>query len=437
MARALVPLCLLLIASCADDTRPDPWRRVALSIPVRDDGGTTDLVGLACRPSGDARATVVVINHGSPSNRMRPFKALFPCDDEASAWFLRRGFVVVEALRRGYGATGGDWAESYGACDEADYLDAGLAGARDVDATVRTALALPFARPDGAVVIGQSAGGWATLAYSSLPHPGVAALILMAPGRGGHAGGRGGRELPAGPPGGGGGHVRHDVAGRAAVGVDGERQLFRPRPGGVDAARLRGRGRRRDGAPSRALRRGRPPAVLRGGRFGDLGSGRRVVSRVAGRRRAARLIALAVPARDAPVRASAFPGGSRARPASARFARWSRARIGCRRRRGWPKACSSPASRRPASVGLAPVGWPMLRARADQPDRGRASVAPRCATASLGLVLALDGGVLVATRVPAAHARGPRDRPSRRASAAPGRKRRRARRRRARSRRSR
>ncbi len=189
MARALVPLCLLLIASCADDTRPDPWRRVALSIPVRDDGGTTDLVGLACRPSGDARATVVVINHGSPSNRMRPFKALFPCDDEASAWFLRRGFVVVEALRRGYGATGGDWAESYGACDEADYLDAGLAGARDVDATVRTALALPFARPDGAVVIGQSAGGWATLAYSSLPHPGVAALILMAPGRGGHAGG--------------------------------------------------------------------------------------------------------------------------------------------------------------------------------------------------------------------------------------------------------
>ena len=36
------------------------------------------------------------------------------------------------------------------------------------------------------VVIGQSAGGWGTIAYDSLAHPKVAAFIVMAGGRGGH-----------------------------------------------------------------------------------------------------------------------------------------------------------------------------------------------------------------------------------------------------------
>jgi pimeloyl-ACP methyl ester carboxylesterase len=164
---------------------PPPWRSVDLRIPVTDeDGSTTDLEGRACRPATDAPATVVVINHGSPPGRDRPFMHLFPCDDEASAWFLTRGYVVVEALRRGYGATGGEWAESYGPCDDADYIDAGREGARDIAAIVRAAEAFSFARPTGAIVVGQSAGGWGSLAFASQPHPDVAAIILMEPGRG-------------------------------------------------------------------------------------------------------------------------------------------------------------------------------------------------------------------------------------------------------------
>lgn len=175
----------LLLCSCAGpntDGRSQP-----LSVPVRnDDGTTTMLVGQVCRPAGDAPATLVVINHGSPSSAERPNETLAACDDEAPSWFTRRGFVVVEALRRGYGATGGDWAERYGTCRDPDFFDAGLQSARDIAAIVRTATALPFVKPDGAVVVGQSAGGWGTLAYSSLPHPTVAALIAVAPGRGGH-----------------------------------------------------------------------------------------------------------------------------------------------------------------------------------------------------------------------------------------------------------
>ena len=45
---------------------------------------------------------------------------------------------------------------------------------------------LPGGRPDGVILIGQSAGGWGVVAYDSQPHPKVAALISMAGGRGGH-----------------------------------------------------------------------------------------------------------------------------------------------------------------------------------------------------------------------------------------------------------
>lgn len=59
-------------------------------------------------------------------------------------------------------------------------------GARDLDASLSYATALPYARSDRAVVVGQSAGGWATDGYDGLPHPHAAWLVSMAGGRGGH-----------------------------------------------------------------------------------------------------------------------------------------------------------------------------------------------------------------------------------------------------------
>ncbi len=193
--RVLVPrrpgLALALLAAlCACSTPPpdDAARDQLRQIPMRnDDGSTVMLAARVCRPAGDAPARVVVVNHGSPANSAaRPRMELEECDGEASRWFLRRGYIVVYALRRGYGDTGGGWAETYGSCRHPDYVDAGLETARDIAAIVDYATALPFARPDGAIVVGQSAGGWGTIAYASLPHPRVAALIVFAGGRGGH-----------------------------------------------------------------------------------------------------------------------------------------------------------------------------------------------------------------------------------------------------------
>ncbi len=152
-----------------------------------DDGSRVTLSTRVCRPPGDAPARVVVINHGSPARAdARPRMQLEDCDSEASQWFPRRRDIVVYALRRGYGETGGNWAETYGSCRDPDYVHAGLETARDIGAIVDYAIALPFARPDGAIVVGQSAGGWGTIAYASLPHPKVAALVVFAGARCGH-----------------------------------------------------------------------------------------------------------------------------------------------------------------------------------------------------------------------------------------------------------
>jgi dienelactone hydrolase len=152
-------------------------------------GGIRLLQARLCRPEGDAPARVVVIAHGTPPGAdNRSTMALRSCSSEAVRWFLDRGFLVIASLRRGYGATGGDWAEGSGSCNNPDFVHSGSETARDIAATVDYAASLPYAHPRNAVIVGQSAGGWGTIAYDTTPHPRVTALINMAGGRGGHHG---------------------------------------------------------------------------------------------------------------------------------------------------------------------------------------------------------------------------------------------------------
>ena len=190
--KAVLFAALLGQSACAAGAGGEAAREQLYSIPVTDAAGQTlQLQARICRPAGDvpgrSPGRLVVINHGSPPDAAaRPRMQLGTCDQEAAQWFLSRGYVVAFALRRGYGATGGAWAEGYGNCAEADYVRAGLETARDIDAVVGYATALPFVQRDGAVVVGQSAGGWGAIAYDSESHPKVAAFVVMAGGRGGH-----------------------------------------------------------------------------------------------------------------------------------------------------------------------------------------------------------------------------------------------------------
>ena len=197
---------LLLLSSCAAPiarpTGPGPvgtmegrWRQQAHWVPMRDSDGTERLLYTrVCRPAGDAAARVAVLNHGTGLTRI----ILEPqeCDEEAPSWFLRRGYIVAMPLRRGYGATGGpDSAtltvgpQGLRRCDDLQPGIMAMEAARDIAATVDYITALPGARPDGAVVLGESTGGYTAMAFVSQPHPKTAAVINVSGGIGGRIGG--------------------------------------------------------------------------------------------------------------------------------------------------------------------------------------------------------------------------------------------------------
>lgn len=187
-----------MLAGCA--LVPGVVRRpVERLIPPRDafheirfldsSGVGQSILARVCRPDGNGPSPVAVLNHGGPRPGADRDAMKAPgCDTAPARWFLARGYLVVMPLRRGYGATGGEWAQNPGACASPDYIRAGLEGGRDIDAAVKYATALPYARPDGVVVAGEGEGGWAVIGYSARPNPRVVALVNVAGGMGGLAG---------------------------------------------------------------------------------------------------------------------------------------------------------------------------------------------------------------------------------------------------------
>jgi dienelactone hydrolase len=162
------------------DFREQIWR-----IPLPHDGERT-MIASVSRPRGEARHRLAIINHGSPANPQdRP--SMRPGFKVATEWFVKHGYVVVRPMRRGYGETGGNWSENYGSCSQPNYKAAGLETAKDITAAIAYMKAQPFARPDGVVVVGQSAGGWGSLALAGLNPPEVAAIVNFGGGRGGYA----------------------------------------------------------------------------------------------------------------------------------------------------------------------------------------------------------------------------------------------------------
>ncbi len=148
--------------------------------------GGAMMVSTVFRPPGERHAPLVVINHGSPDTASARPTMKRPTFTALSEYFVSRGYVVVLPLRRGYGATGGRWAEDYGRCDTPDFVEAGLQTAADIQAAIDYMRRQAFVSPERALVVGQSAGGWGTLALSSRNPAGVPAMIDFAGGRAGH-----------------------------------------------------------------------------------------------------------------------------------------------------------------------------------------------------------------------------------------------------------
>jgi len=142
---------------------------------------------LLFRPSGDGPFPLALIAHASTQNVLRRAQMPQPEYRALAAWLVARGFAVLVPERPGHGATGGKYLEDQGGCDEADYSRSGYATADSIKAALGYLREQPFARQDGTVIVGHSAGAWGALALAGENPKGVSAIIAFAPGRGGHA----------------------------------------------------------------------------------------------------------------------------------------------------------------------------------------------------------------------------------------------------------
>jgi dienelactone hydrolase len=191
---ALLALLAMVAGARADDRKAGPIGDGSIMaadrlhwVPI---DGTDRLIQMRlCRPDRTGAVPLVVINHGTPvTAEARASVVARACRHTTTRWFLDRGYAVAYPLRRGYGATGGSYAELSGPCDANAYARSARESARDVTAAIAYATALPGVAPRDVIVVGQSAGGWAALGVAAQAPANVAAYVNMAGGRGGRVG---------------------------------------------------------------------------------------------------------------------------------------------------------------------------------------------------------------------------------------------------------
>lgn len=136
---------------------------------------TIELETTFYKPDGDGPFPVVVINHGKAMGDPRFQQRYRPAS--AARYFLQRGYAVVVPMRTGFSKSGG----SYNGV-QCNVESNGKVQAEDVKATLDYVTAQPWADRERLLVVGQSHGGWTTLAFGTMNYPGVKGLVNFAGG---------------------------------------------------------------------------------------------------------------------------------------------------------------------------------------------------------------------------------------------------------------
>lgn len=150
-------------------------------------------------PAGKGPFPLVIMNHGVAMDPKE--RSFFPLVEfrEAAFWFARRGYLVVAPAGPGYGGTGLDLPErgihgvffqKTGKCSNPNFRDAGLIVARLDLWTIRYLATRKDVLADNIIVVGQSAGGWGSIALASQNPSAIKAVIVFAAGRGGRVDGK-------------------------------------------------------------------------------------------------------------------------------------------------------------------------------------------------------------------------------------------------------
>lgn len=149
--------------------------------------GNYTIAARIVRPEGAGRFGAVVLNHGVAGTRAERLKESPDQLLVAAQEFARHGYVVVLPLRRGFGITGGDYAEDPGPCSNPDFRKAESAASEDVMAAYEYTRTLPYVDGARMILAGQSAGAMVSIFTAAMRSPqGLVAVLGFAAGRGGN-----------------------------------------------------------------------------------------------------------------------------------------------------------------------------------------------------------------------------------------------------------
>ncbi len=182
MQRRLALLLFFLFAFAAPAAAQDYFRQ-DLRIPLAE-AGERGLQALLIRPSAPGRYPLAVFSHGAPRDadyrrKMSPYASL-----PVAMEFLRRGYAVAIVMRRGYGTSGGVYSEGVACNRDGNFTASGLTSATDLRAAFDFLAKRADIDPNVMIAVGESAGGFSSLALSANPPRGLVAAISFAGGRG-------------------------------------------------------------------------------------------------------------------------------------------------------------------------------------------------------------------------------------------------------------
>ncbi|GEP54336.1 alpha/beta hydrolase family protein [Reyranella soli] len=162
-----------------------------LSVPVTIAGSELSLDGYVIRPDRPGRFPLVIMVHGTPSvdgeaffrEAARRSPVTF---NNAAVAFAQRGYAAVAIMRRGFGRSGGTYAEDLPR--PCDFLPGVRTSAEDVLAAITSLRQEPWVDGDHVVLLGHSTGSLAVTAAAAENPAGVVAILNFDGGRHGRSG---------------------------------------------------------------------------------------------------------------------------------------------------------------------------------------------------------------------------------------------------------
>src|SRR5581483_10454507 len=133
-------------------------------------------IAYVVHPVGKGPFPLVIMNHGVAMDPKE--RSFFPLVEfrDAAFWFARRGYLVAAPAGPGYGGLGLDMPErgihgvffqEIGKCSNPNFRDAGLKVATLDLWTIKYLSTRRDIVADNIIVVGQSAGGWGSIALAS------------------------------------------------------------------------------------------------------------------------------------------------------------------------------------------------------------------------------------------------------------------------------